>query len=201
MTSLFTAEEVDGSSMDDHYMDDGYGTNEEYNRFVKNSGSFENRLEDETELYDDEILRDDLEARPDINDFQDDFVIVDSFDNEEASFSGDSEDSEMFLPHSPYVPETNVLNTKATLSSLRMSRSKLMSDQLGTGDLLDDETSAAALLALLGMLAVIVFASFLSASWHRTFGSLPVSVKKSDGKQDTRKVSSSPLLKRRDRAL
>jgi hypothetical protein len=187
----------DGGSMDDQYADDGYGSNEEYNRFVRNYGSQEDQ--DQTELYDDEILRDDLEYRLDMTDFQDDYVDVDSSDLSDASFSGDSGDTELFLPRAPYIPNQNVFDTKAASGSLRTGGSYMMSDQLGTGDLLDDETSAAGLLALLGLLAVIVVVSFLSASWHRTMDALPLAAKKSSGKQDARKQNStSPLLKRRD---
>jgi hypothetical protein len=192
--------ELDLGSMDDHYMDDGYGSNEEYHRFVKNNGSYEDRSDDNTDLYDDDTTRDHLEPRYDVNDFQDDFVDVASSDRSNSGFSGDSGDSEKFLPRSPYIPEKIVMDMKAASGSLRKSGSQMISDPLGTGDLLDDETSVAALLALLGLLAVIVVVSFLSASWHRTMDAVPLASKKSSQNQDTRKICTAPLLKRREHA-
>ena len=186
----------DGGIVDDDYDDDGgFDPDTDYNQFIEDSGLHGDRIYDEENMYDDS-MRNDPTLR--LDDYQDDFFTdEDSSDMmEDPSDSGDSADLAMFLPRAPYVPEQKVLDTKAASGLLRKSGSNMMSDQLGTGDLLDDETSAAALFAVLGFMAVIALVSFISSSWHRTMSGIPVTTKTKTSLPVSRTLS--PILKRRD---
>jgi hypothetical protein len=138
---------------------------------------------------DDDTTKDDLMDRTDADDedYEDDSLL----DSTDTSY-----DSEMVFNRSPSIPQQKVLDTKAVSGSVR-NGGNMMTDPLGTGELLDDETSAAALLALLGFLMVILVVSFLFCTARRTMGAVPIT-KKGSGKQDEYKISSSPLTKRRN---
>jgi hypothetical protein len=153
------------------------------------SGDNIDEEEDDDTPKNDDTMKDDLMDRTDADDedYEDD-SLRDSTDT--------SYDSEMLINRSPSIPQQKVLDTIAVSGSVR-NGGNMMTDPLGTGELLDDETSAAALLALLGFLMVILVVSFLICTARRTMGAVPIT-KKGSGKQDDYKISSSPLTKRRN---
>jgi hypothetical protein len=140
---------------------------------------------------DDENVKDDLMYEP-VGFEDDDYADDDNVDREIDSFENELLQNNNNL----VIPENQVLDAKPVTKSLRTG-GIMTNKPFGTGELFDDESSAAALIALLGLLLVIIVLSFLYLSFRQAMGVAPTT-KKGSSMQDTYKVDSLPLVKRRE---
>jgi hypothetical protein len=151
-------------------------------------------ITDETNDYDDnENIKDNLMLQP--GGFDDDEYA----DDDSADAGMDSFENELLQnDYNLVIPQDQVLDTKPVTKSIRTGVT-MTTDPFGTGELFDDEASVTTVLALLGLLLVIIVLTLLYRTFRQTMDITPASNgKKGSSKQDTFKVTTSPLIKRRE---
>lgn len=110
----------------------------------------------------------------------------------------DPDSTELDLLHRvfPDIPESQTLDTKAVATAIRGSTTGIsLLDQFGTGELFDDESSAAASVAVLGIVLVILMGACLYVSFRQSMGVTPTH-KNASSKQG--KSSNTSFSKRRE---
>jgi hypothetical protein len=144
--------------IDDATYDDDGGNNE--------IDKFDDELDDETtkgeyDMYDEYDYPDD--------DMDDDLSDKNSFDSHDSHEIMGNDDGMMGFDRFPEIPESQTLDTKALRGG--NSASSLL-DPFGTGELFD-ESSAAASVALLGILLVLIVGACVYSSFRQTMIATP----------------------------
>ena len=178
--------------IDDSVVDDDGMIDDEVDDDHRNDAAYDGSRQsiDDSETYDDDDNDDDTKDNT--------FDAKYGHDGSDSEAGPDRTELDLLQRVFPEIPESQTLDTKGVSKSIRGGATGIsLIDQFGTGELFDDESSAVASVAVLGIVLVIIMVSCLYASFRHSMVVTPTN-KNGSSKQGKIAMTSFAISKRRE---